>query len=101
MQLDWGSLSMKFQVAKSAITLQGDHSLSKSLVSMKSMLEAFQENGERILLELGSISEKLNEVRVDVPKELKAWLIEFDIVLLWTHVGYLYSEKGIVQSLYK
>jgi len=43
---------MKFQVGYTAMTLQGDLSLSKTLVSLKSMMKAFCENGESVLLEL-------------------------------------------------
>ena len=51
-QVDWGPLVMKFQVGYTAMTLQGDLSLSKTLVSLKSMMKAFCENGESVLLEL-------------------------------------------------
>ena len=55
-QVDWGSLVMKVRVGGTTITLYGDPSLSKTLVTLKSMMRAFRENGEGVLLELGSLT---------------------------------------------
>ncbi|KAL2503468.1 Transposon Tf2-8 polyprotein [Abeliophyllum distichum] len=55
-QVNRKELTMKFQVGRTSVTLQGDPSLSKTLVSMKSMIKAFRENGEGVLLELGNIT---------------------------------------------
>lgn len=53
--VDWKSVVMQFQIGETMVTLQGDPSLSKMLVSLKSMMKAFKESGKGILLELGSL----------------------------------------------
>ena len=40
-QVDWGSLIMKFRAGGATITLHGDPNLSKTLVTLKSMMKAF------------------------------------------------------------
>ena len=55
MKVDWKQLIMKFSVGGISVTLQGDPSLSKTLVSLKSMVKAFKGGGERVLLELGAL----------------------------------------------
>lgn len=46
---------MSFDVTGTKVTIQGYLSLSKTPVSLKTMWKAFREQGERLLLELGSI----------------------------------------------
>lgn len=58
--------------------LQGGPSLSKLLVSLKSMMKAFREGGEEILLELENLSIEADTPRPEVPKELDQVLIEFE-----------------------
>ena len=58
---------MKFQVGGMVVSLQGDPSLSKTLVSLKAMMKAFKENGEGVLLEIGKVAAKFNELQRDCP----------------------------------
>lgn len=53
---------MKFKMGGISVILRGDPSLSKILVTMKSMIKAFTENGEGLLLELGRITTEVNEL---------------------------------------
>lgn len=81
MSLDWKSLTMCFHVGGTNVTqltLQGDPSFSKSLVSLKSMMKAFEEGGEGILLELENLSIEVHAIRPEVRKELERVLIEFE-----------------------
>ena len=55
MNVDWKALITKFQIGGIAVTLQGDPSLSKTLVSLNTIVKAFKENGEGMLLELGTM----------------------------------------------
>ncbi|XP_052202680.1 uncharacterized protein LOC127808263 [Diospyros lotus] len=80
MRVDWKALTMKFQVGGLAVTLQGDPSLSKSLVSLKAMMKAFKENGEEMLFELGMMAVEFNESQVEVLSFLKEVLAEFEEV---------------------
>ena len=63
-----------------AIALHGDPSLDKTLVTLKSMMKAFRESGEGVLLELGSLTAKVIEARVAVPDNLQEVVTEFKVV---------------------
>ncbi|KAL2480924.1 putative mitochondrial protein [Abeliophyllum distichum] len=80
-QVDWRELTMRFQVGETIVMLQGDPSLSKTLVSMKSMIKAFREKGEGVLLELGSITADFNEAQG--PAETVV-LVFFDDILIYS-----------------
>ncbi|XP_052188845.1 uncharacterized protein LOC127799137 [Diospyros lotus] len=69
-QVDWGSLVMKFRSGGMTVTLLGDPSLSKTLVTLKSMMKAFRENGEGVLLELRSLTAEEKKGEEVVPGEL-------------------------------
>lgn len=77
-QVDWGSLIMRFKVGDTAITLHGDPSLSKTLVTMKSMMKAFRKGGEGVLLELGCLM--VEEVEGKIPISLQGVLSDFKAV---------------------
>lgn len=47
---------MKFQIGGTTMTLQGDPSLSKTLVTLKAMMKAFKNERGGVLLELGSLN---------------------------------------------
>ena len=63
-QVDWGTLIMRFKVGDTTITLHGDPSLSKTLVTMKSIMKAFRKGREGVLLELGSLMAEAVEVKI-------------------------------------
>lgn len=77
MFVDWKSLTMRFQVGDTNVALHGDPSLSKTLVSLKSMMKAFRRGGEGILLELGSLSIEIDSSQPYVPGELEQVMREF------------------------
>ena len=70
---------MKFRMGNKTMTLRGDHSLGKTLVSLKTMLKTLRHEGKGILVEL-------NEVRVDqsidkdIPALLTKVLCQFEAV---------------------
>ena len=55
MQVNWKLTTMLFQVGGVMVLLLGGPTLSASLVSLKVMWKALREQGDEILLELGSI----------------------------------------------
>jgi len=77
MNVDWKTLTMKFQVGDMVVTLQGDPSLSKTLVSLKAMVKTFKEEGERMLLELATLAIEIEEDQRAIPKLLKGALAKF------------------------
>lgn len=56
MKVDWKALTMKFWVGETTITLRGDPSLGKNLVSLKAKMKALKPSGGSVLLELGRLS---------------------------------------------
>ena len=61
--MDWKTLTMRFTLAGVVVILQGDPSLSSSLVSLKAMLKVIKREGEGILLKLCTLisSEKTKD----------------------------------------
>lgn len=45
------------------VTLQGDPSLSKTLVTLKAMMKALKDSGEGVLIELGCLSADCGEFK--------------------------------------
>lgn len=62
------------------VALQGDPSLSRASVSMKSMIKVLKAQGEGVLLELGSIMVQNNSDNADPPAQVKEVLKEFQHV---------------------
>ena len=71
---------MKFRVGALAITLQGDPSLSKTLVSLKAMMKEFRKNKQGMLLELGTLAVGQAPHQWEIPSEISGVLAEFDDV---------------------
>ena len=61
MNVDWKALTMKFQVRAITITLQGDPSLSKTMMSLKAMMKALKGSEEGMLWELRAITTEFEE----------------------------------------
>ena len=80
MQVNWKLHTMCFQVGGATVILQGDPSLSTSLVSLKAMWRALRGQGEGILFELGQIRlvEPLSEP--DTPETFQGLLTQFQFV---------------------
>lgn len=55
MELNWGTLTMHFKAGGETIVLQGDPSLDKTQVTLKSSVKTFTDGEQEILLELGSL----------------------------------------------
>lgn len=49
-KVDWKALTIKIQVGRTTMTLQGDPSLTKTLVTLKTMMKAFKERGNEYFL---------------------------------------------------
>ncbi|KAJ9552227.1 LOW QUALITY PROTEIN: hypothetical protein OSB04_016272 [Centaurea solstitialis] len=79
--VNWKAQIMKFPVAGRTVTLKGDPSLGKSLLSLKAMSKIIQQEGQAILVELGScLLSKEEEQEPQVPTEVQAVLDEFEQV---------------------
>ena len=76
---------MKFQKGGIVVTLQRDPSLSKTLVSLKAMVKAFKENGERMPLELRTMAAEIKEAQKEAPVMLRGVVGQ-----IWE--GFLYTE---------
>ena len=68
---------MRFQVGGVSVILQGDPSLSTSLVSLKILWKAMQQQGEGILVELGCIRVMETEVGLEIPIPVQNVLNQF------------------------
>lgn len=56
--MNWGELTMRFEVNGETVVLQGDSSLMKSQISLKTMIKAIREGGQAVLVELGCMEVK-------------------------------------------
>lgn len=71
---------MKFQIGGTTMTLQGDPSLSKTLVTLKAMMKAFKNERGGVLLELGSLNVDQRERQQEMPTRIEQVLDEFNTV---------------------
>ena len=63
---NWKTQVMKFRLGSEIITLRGDPSLGKTLVSLKAMMRTIKHEGAGILMELNRL-EGLSEESSEVP----------------------------------
>ena len=68
---------MRFHVGGVSMIIQGDPSLSTSLVSLKTLWKAIRQQGEGILVELGCIKVMETEVRPEIPIPVQKVLNQF------------------------
>ena len=54
--MNWAAMTMRFRVGGTRVQLQGDPSLCKTQVSLRSMMRTIQLEGQGILLELGHLN---------------------------------------------
>ena len=80
MIVNWQTLTMKFKVGESTVTLQGDSSLSRTLVSLKSMLKTIKKAGEGILVELRCVQVTGEGKQTKIPEEISQVLRQFAVV---------------------
>ena len=71
-------MTIRFQVGGVTIILQGDPSLSTSLVSLKAMWRALWEQGEGILVELDHMGILDTPANSDIFESLQKILSQFD-----------------------
>lgn len=83
MQVNWRTLTMKFRIRGTAVTLQGDPSLSSSSVSLKAMLKTLKKEKEGIWVELGSLETDRVIEPLGVPTPFQAILQRFAEVFEW------------------
>ncbi|XP_024024005.1 uncharacterized protein LOC112092314 [Morus notabilis] len=77
---NWKKLTMQFDWQCKRVLLQGDPSLFKTLVSLKAMLKAIQEEGQRFLVEFGQVTLLDQSVGVVEDDALEGLLTEFNSV---------------------
>ena len=51
--INWGAMTMRFNLGNTRVQLQGDPSLCKTQVSLRSMVQTIQQEGQGILLDFG------------------------------------------------
>ncbi|KAH9650018.1 hypothetical protein KPL70_026202 [Citrus sinensis] len=76
---NWKTQVMKFMVGNESVTLRGDLSLGKTLVSLKAMMRTIKHEGAGILVECNQF-EGLCEVSPEVPTDLNQVLAEYELV---------------------
>ena len=80
MQVNWSNLTMRFKVGGVSMILQGDPSLSTSLVSLKSLWKAIRQQGEGVLVELKYIEVMENDSEFEIPNPIQKVLNRFQRV---------------------
>lgn len=76
MGVDWGALTMSFQVGPDKITLKGDPTLTKAEVSLKKLSKTWTESDEAYLVELRQLSiEELREDQEELPPSMSKEVI--------------------------
>ncbi|KAH9762992.1 hypothetical protein KPL70_001020 [Citrus sinensis] len=76
---NWKTQVMKFMVGNESVTLRGDLSLGKTLVSLKATMRTIKHEGAGILVECNQF-EGLCEVSPEVPTDLNQVLAEYELV---------------------
>ena len=77
---NWKKLTMQFDWQGNRVLLQGDPSLSKTLVSLKAMIKAIQEEGQGFLVEFGQVTLLDGSANVIEDAALEGLLTEFNSV---------------------
>lgn len=80
MHVNWKTLTTKFKVGNTAVTLQVDPGLCKYHISLKAMMRAIQCGGQGMLIELGSLSMDNETEGSPVPYSIQAILLQFESV---------------------
>ena len=80
MQVNWKNLTRRFQVGGISVILKGDPNLSTSLVSLKTLWKAKRQQGEGVLVELGSIGVMESKIETKIPSSIQAVLAQFQKV---------------------
>ena len=93
MHVNWQNLTMKFKLGESWVTLQGELGLSRSLVSLKSMMKVLKKERKGMLVELCEAQVEANRGvgEEQVPAVINDVLHRFEQVLLFP-IAYLLLE---------
>ena len=82
---NWKQQMMKFQMGNKTVTLRGDPSLGKTMVSLKTMMKTLRHEGKGLLVELNKVRVEQKTVK-DIPPLLQEVLGKF-IVVFHTPMG--------------
>ena len=77
---DWKTKVMKFTVGSETVTLRGDPSLGKTLVSLKTMLKTIRKEGGGVLVEMNTLDGQVAAAKI--PTALEGVLAKFEGVFL-------------------
>ena len=80
MIVHWKNLTMKFKMGGVRVTLQGDPSLTRALVSLKLMEREVRRQGEVLWVELGSVEMGKGPTEEEIPATLLPVLAKFEDV---------------------
>lgn len=56
MEVDWGTLTMKFETNNQKVTIRGDPALTRAEISLKMMAKSWQEDDQGFLVKLRDLS---------------------------------------------
>ena len=73
---NWKTQVMKFNLGKETVTLRGDSSLGRTLVSLKSMIKTLRQEGSGVLVELTHLEGNTQE-GAEEPRFLQGALAKF------------------------
>ncbi|PKU61643.1 RNA-directed DNA polymerase [Dendrobium catenatum] len=79
-KVNWGALTMELMVEGRKVVIKGDAGLSKSLVSLKTMVKDIQLAGGGYLVELHSLEEARVEEGRDIPLSIQPLIQQFQEV---------------------
>lgn len=79
-KINWKTLEMKIHMGNNTVILKGEEELSKSLVSLKSMIKTLQKEREGVFLELCSVQVKERQAEPDIPQPVLEIIREFKAV---------------------
>ena len=68
--MNWKLLTMEFRVNSQVVVLLGDLSLSKTFVSLKTMIKAIQDARQGFLVELHSMVGGQTEASIVIPEPI-------------------------------
>ena len=74
---NWKTKVIRFKVGETRVELQGDHSLTKAQVALKTMAKSLKHGSEGVLVELNHLGTKGRPNSTEVPKNLEEMIQRF------------------------
>ena len=74
---NWKTKVMRFNVGETQVELQGDHSLTKAQVALKTMAKSLKHGSEGVLAKLNHLGTKGRPHSTEVPKDLEEMIQRF------------------------